>query len=299
MQTSASRPPDLADADVGEGTSDDASGSEPASALRERAPEAAGIVASLGAAAIAFGSVFVELYSVLVRTLYYCVKGRRERGAIAAQMYAIGNQSLFFLSVVMGFIGMIMVFQAGVQTKRVIPDLTMLGATYLELLVRDLAASLGSMMLATRVGAGIAAEIGSMVVTEQIDALRMCAADPIDYLIKPRFIASLVMTTVLIVWGATVAFVSGMITAYTMFDVSPQTFFNVQMVDAGDLTVGLTKCVAYGAAVPIVAGHSGLSTFGGSEGVGWATTRAVVNASLAVIVLDMLISAAGYLVFPG
>jgi len=227
------------------------------------------------------------------------VKGRRERGAVVAQMYAVGNQSLFFLSVVMGFIGMIMVFQAGVQTKRVIPDLTMLGATYLELLVRDLAASIGALMLATRVGAGIAAEIGSMVVTEQVDALRMCAADPIDYLIKPRFLASLVMTTVLIVWGATVAFLSGMVTAYAMFDVSPQTFFNVQLVDAGDLTVGLAKCVAYGAAVPIVAGHSGLSTFGGSEGVGWATTRAVVNASLAVIVLDMIISAAGYLVFPG
>jgi phospholipid/cholesterol/gamma-HCH transport system permease protein len=301
MQTSASHPPDLADADA-DADADvnaDVVESAPASELRERAPEDAGLVASIGAAAIAFGGVFAELYSVLVRTLYYCVKGRRERGAIVAQMYAVGNQSLFFLSVVMGFIGMIMVFQAGVQTKRVIPDLTMLGATYLELLVRDLAASIGAMMLATRVGAGIAAEIGSMVVTEQVDALRMCAADPIDYLIKPRFIASLVMTTVLIVWGAAVAFVSGMVTAYAMFDVSPETFFNVRLVDAGDLTVGLTKCVAYGAAVPIVAGHSGLSTFGGSEGVGWATTRAVVNASLAVIVLDMLISAAGYLVFPG
>ena len=84
----------------------------------------------------------------------------------------------------------------------------------------------------------------------------------------------------------------------TKRDIQPATFFNVQLVDAGDLTVGLAKCVAYGAAIPVVAGHSGLSTFGGSEGVGWATTRAVVNSSLAVIVLDMLISAAGFLVFP-
>jgi phospholipid/cholesterol/gamma-HCH transport system permease protein len=136
------------------------------------------------------------------------------------------------------------------------------------------------------------------VVTEQVDALRMCAADPIDYLIKPRFLASIVMTAALIVWSATVAFASGMVTAYAMFDIQPATFFNVQLVDAGDLTVGLAKCVAYGAAIPVVAGHSGLSTFGGSEGVGWATTRAVVNSSLAVIVLDMLISAAGFLVFP-
>jgi phospholipid/cholesterol/gamma-HCH transport system permease protein len=213
-------------------------------------------------------------------------------------MYEIGNKSVFFLTVVMGFLGMILVYQAGLQTKRVVPDLTLLGATYLELLVRDLAASIGALMLATRVGAGIAAEIGSMVVTEQVDALRMSAADPIDYLIKPRFIASILMTGVLIVWSATVAFCAGMATAYVMFDLSPQTFMNVSLVDAGDLTVGLVKCVAYGAAIPIVSAHSGLSTFGGSEGVGWATTRAVVNSSLTVIMLNMVISAAGFLVFP-
>jgi phospholipid/cholesterol/gamma-HCH transport system permease protein len=125
----------------------------------------------------------------------------------------------------------------------------------------------------------------------------MCAADPIDYLIKPRFIASVLMTTCLIVWSAAVAFVAGMVTAYTMFDVSLGTFVNVSLVNAGDLATGLAKCIAYGAAIPVVSGHSGLSTFGGSEGVGWATTRAVVNSSLAVIVLNMLISSAAFLIF--
>jgi phospholipid/cholesterol/gamma-HCH transport system permease protein len=198
----------------------------------------------------------------------------------------------------MGFIGMILVYQAGVQAKRVIPDLTLLGATYLELLIRDLAASIGALMLATRVGAGIAAEIGSMVVTEQTDALRMCAADPIDYLIKPRFFASIVMTTALIIWSAAVAFTSGMLTAYSFFEVAPRTFCNLSLIDKGDLIVGLSKCVAYGAAIPIVSGYCGLSTFGGSEGVGWATTRAVVNSSLAVIILNFFISGAGIFLFP-
>ncbi|CAN93856.1 MULTISPECIES: MlaE family ABC transporter permease [Sorangium] len=277
-------------------SSDRPSAGPPSSELRDLAPEASG-VAAIGAAALSLFQSARELYSVFVRTLYYCAKGRREPGAVLQQMYEIGNKSLFFLTVVMGFIGMIMVFQAGQQAKRVIPDLTMLGATYLELLVRDLAASIAALMLATRVGAGIAAEIGSMVVTEQVDALRMCAADPIDYLIKPRFIASLLMTTCLIVWSAAVSFTTGMVTAYSMFDVSPETFMNVSLVDAGDLATGLAKCVAYGAAIPVVSGHSGLSTFGGSEGVGWATTRAVVNSSLAVIVLNMLISAAAFLIF--
>ena len=136
----------------------------------------------LGAAGIDLFLGGRELYRVFAQTLYYAVRGRREKGAVVQQMHAIGNESLFFVSITMGFIGMILVYQSGLQIKRLIPDFSLLGATYLELLVRDLAASLGALMLATRVGAGIAAEIGSMVVTEQIDALRMCAADPIDFL---------------------------------------------------------------------------------------------------------------------
>jgi phospholipid/cholesterol/gamma-HCH transport system permease protein len=257
-----------------------------------------GPVGDLGAAGIDLFVSGKELYSVFVRTLYYVVYGKREKGAIVKQMYEIGNKSVLFLTITMGCIGMILVYQGGLQTKRVVPDFSQVGATYLELLVRDLAASIGALMLATRVGAGIAAEVGSMVVTEQVDALRMCAADPIDYLIVPRFLASLVMTTVLIVWAAFVAFLAGMVTAYVAFDVPFETFFNLHLVDFGDLATGLTKCVAYGSAIPIVSAASGLSTFGGSEGVGWATTRAVVNSSLAVIVLNFFISGTAYFVFP-
>jgi len=255
-------------------------------------------LAALGAAAIDLAAGARELYSVFVRTLYYVFRGRREPGALSRQMYEIGNRSLLFLSVTMGFLGMILVYQAGLQASRIVPDFTMLGATYLELLVRDFAASLGALMLATRVGAGIAAEIGSMVVTEQIDALYMCAADPIDFLIKPRFLASLAMTTSLIVWSGTVAFLAGAATAWFAFGVPFATFFNPQLVDAGDIAVGLAKCLAYGAAIPIVSGYCGLSTFGGSAGVGLATTRAVVNSSLAIIVLNFFISGAGFLLFP-
>lgn len=261
--------------------------------------EELGPVGLLGAAAIDLLIGGRELYSVFVRTLFYTFRGRREKGALVRQMYEMGNRSLFFLSTTMGFIGMILVYQAGLQSKRVVPDFTMLGATYLELLVRDFAASIGALMLATRVGAGIAAEIGSMVVTEQVDALRMCAADPIDFLIVPRFLASMIMTLCLIVWSGTVAFVAGGVTAHVAFEVPFQTFFNAQLVDVGDMSIGFAKCVAYGAAIPVVSGYCGLSTFGGSEGVGWATTRAVVNTSLAIIILNFFISGAGFLIFPG
>src|SRR3954468_13680725 len=209
--------------------------------LEKEQHEELGALGLLGAAGIDLAIGGRELYSVFVRTLYYTFRGRREKGALAQQMYEMGNKSVFFLSVTMGFIGMILVYQAGLQAKRIVPDYTMLGATYMELLVRDFAASIGGLMLATRVGAGIAAEIGSMVVTEQIDALRMCAADPIDFLIVPRFLASLVMTLCLIVWAGTVAFVAGMFTAYFAFDVHPTTFFNLTQTKFADLATGLTK----------------------------------------------------------
>jgi len=238
-----------------------------------------------------------DLYRVLVLTLYYSVRGEPNRRAYFREMYEIGNRSLGFLCIVMGFIGMILVYQGGLQTRRVVPDLSLLGATFLQLLVRDLAASICALMLATRVGAGIAAEIGSMVVTEQVDALRMCATDPIDYLIRPRFLASLSVFGALVVIAAGVAFLSGMWTAYAFFGINPRTFANVSMVNIGDLTIGLTKCVAYGAAIPVISGYCGLTAFGGSEGVGAATTRAVVSSSLAVIMLNFVISGSGYLVF--
>ena len=99
-------------------------------------------LAAVGGAALDLVDAGKQLYSVFVKTLYYTVRGVREPGAVSRQMYEIGNKSLIFLCVVMGFIGMILVYQAGLQTRRVVPDLSLLGATFLELLVRDLAAGL-------------------------------------------------------------------------------------------------------------------------------------------------------------
>jgi phospholipid/cholesterol/gamma-HCH transport system permease protein len=238
-----------------------------------------------------------SLAAIFRRTLHYCFRGAPAHAAIAKELYEIGNRSALFLCVTMGFMGMIFVYQAGLQIRRVIPDLSQLGATFLELLVRDLAASISALMLATRVGAGIAAEIGSMVVTEQVDALRMCAADPVDYLVRPRFVASVVMTTVLTLLAGAVAFGTGTWTAATFFGLNPRTFVDASLVDRGDVIIGFSKCLAYGAAIPVISAHAGLTTRGGSEGVGSAATRAVVNSSLAVIMLNFVISTAGYLVF--
>jgi phospholipid/cholesterol/gamma-HCH transport system permease protein len=195
-------------------------------------------------------------------------------------------------------IGMILVLQTGLQTKKVIPELSLLGANLIQMVMREFAPTVCGLMIATRVGAGIAAEIGSMVVTEQVDALRMCAADPIEYLVVPRFVGGIVMGLVLTMWALGVTLVAGTITANLQFDLNYGTFLNFSLIKMGDFVVMIAKAVSYGAAIPIVSSHRGLSTFGGSEGVGWATTSAVVHSSLAIIVLDFILGVAGYVVFP-
>jgi phospholipid/cholesterol/gamma-HCH transport system permease protein len=205
-------------------------------------------------------------------------------------MYHVGNRSLVFIMVTLGFIGMVLVFQTCLQINRVTGDLSQVGAEFAKILVHEFGPSLTAMMLATRVGAGIAAEVGSMVVTEQVDALRMCGVEPVEYLLAPRFVATLFMTGILTVFGIGSALCMGALTAYQSFHVSFEVFFNFSKVQYGDLLTGGIKCFCYGAAIPTVSGFCGFKTSGGSEGVGWATTRAVVASSFVVIVLDFLIS---------
>ncbi|MCS6914221.1 MAG: ABC transporter permease [Myxococcales bacterium] len=235
-----------------------------------------------------------RLLRVVALTLRGALRARREPGELQRQLYQVGNRSLLFVMVTLGFIGMVLVFQTCLQINRVTGDLSQVGAEFAKILVHEFGPSLTAMMLATRVGAGIAAEVGSMIVTEQVDALRMCGVEPVEYLIVPRFLASLVMTLVLSIVGTVVALGMGGLTAYSSFHVPPSVFFDLSRVRLGDVATGIIKCLAYGAAIPIISGFCGLEARGGSEGVGWATTRAVVSSSFAVIVLDFLISGVAF-----
>jgi phospholipid/cholesterol/gamma-HCH transport system permease protein len=253
-------------------------------------------VEDLGAPAVTGARAGLELWGVLVSTIAGLIRGGRPRGEIVRQMYSIGNRSLLFVAVTLGFIGMVMIYQACLQFNRVTGDLSQVGPQFLPLIVSDFAPTLTGMMLATRVGAGIAAEIGSMKVTEQVDALRMSGVLPVDYLVVPRFVASIVMTVVLSTLGAVIMFVAGGLTAEYQFGVNPNLFFQFDSVGPAHIFLGVVKAIAYGAAIPVVSGFCGLRAKGSSEGVGWATTAAVIGSSFAVIVLDFLISVAGFFV---
>jgi phospholipid/cholesterol/gamma-HCH transport system permease protein len=253
------------------------------------------VIEAIGRRVIGAAREAAALRRVFTRTIGGALRGRREPGEVAHQMFQVGNRSLLFVSVTLGFIGMVLVFQTCLQINHVTGDLSQVGAEFVKVLVHEFGPTLTGMMLATRVGAGIAAEIGSMVVTEQVDALRMCAVDPIDYLVVPRFIACLIMTAVLTIFGVIVALLLGTLTAKLSFGVNPKVFLDVHHVRLGDVALGLAKAFSYGAAIPIISGWCGLGARGGSEGVGWATTRAVIGSSFAVILLDFIWSSVGFL----
>lgn len=230
-------------------------------------------------------------------TLWHIARSRREKGALARQMYAIGNQSVLFITVTIGFLGMILVYQVATQVEKILPDFSMIGPAFLQIMIKEFAATISGLMIATRVGSGIAAEIGSMVVTEQVDALRMCNADPVNYLVVPRFLAAGLMMVCLTIYAVLVGECTGMLTGYLGFGIHPLTFLSMQLVGKADVISGLVKAFAYGCTIPLIAGQAGLEAKGGSEGVGWATTRSVVNASFAVVVLDFVISGAIFVIF--
>ncbi|HTM22013.1 MAG TPA: ABC transporter permease, partial [Kofleriaceae bacterium] len=251
---------------------------------------------SIGAKVLDAGCAMRGLWQVFTGTLAGVFRGGRPKGEVLKQMYLVGNRSLLFVGVTLGFIGMVMTYQTCLQINRVTGDLSQIGPEFIKILVHDLAPTLTAMMLATRVGAGIAAEVGSMKVTEQIDALRMSGVAPIDYLIVPRFMACLIMTVVLTTFGVVVAYVAGGMTAHYSFGLNPDAYYDLSRVKFTHLGLGLAKSISYGAAIPIISGFCGLRAKGSSEGVGWATTAAVIGSSFAVILIDFIISAFGFTV---
>ena len=202
-----------------------------------------------------------------------------------------GAGSLFFIALTLGFVGVIGVYQTAEQMQKVIPEFSLLGAATIQLLVREFAPIITGLMVATKVGTGLAAEVGSMVVTDQVDAMRLCGVDPVDELVVPRVWGTVVAMVCLATLGGVVALAAGIWVAWSGFDVPAETFLSLRFVKMPDLWVGLTKAGIFGFFIPVVSIACGLEAKGGSDAVGEATTKAVVWSSFSVILLDLVVGA--------
>src|SRR5215216_1593547 len=210
-----------------------------------------------------------------------------------AQMDAIGVGSLTII-ILTGF------FTGGVLTVQTFPTLKSYGAQsqtgYLVAvsLVRELGPVLCALMVTGRVGSAISAELGSMVVSQQIDAMRALGTDPIRKLVAPRLFALLASLPLLTVLADVLGIFGGWVTAITLYSVSSSVFIAAVRdgITTDDLIGGLVKPLVFSLIIGTIACRQGLSTEGGTVGVGRSTTRAVVNASIIVIIADYFLAKA-------
>lgn len=234
-----------------------------------------------GLAALGRVAVFaVQVVSHLLRPPFY----PRE---FAQQLLQIGWLSLPVVGLTALFTGGALALQiyaggARFNAESVVPSIVAIG------MVRELGPVLGGLMVAARVASSIAAELGTMKVTEQVDALETLAVDVHAYLVVPRVVAATLMFPVVTAMAITVGVISGWITATNLLDLSTPEFFKGvrQFYNFKDVWFGLVKSASFGCAIALTGALTGLRTQGGAEGVGRSTTRAVVLGCEAILVLD-------------
>ncbi len=219
---------------------------------------------------------------------------------LVQQMDEIGVKSLGIVLLTGFFTGMVLALQSSVQLRD-FGISALVGRLVAGSMIRELGPVLAGLMVAGRVGSGIAAQLGSMRVTEQIDALNTLGTDPIKKLVTPRVLAALVMLPVLTIINDFVGIVGGNIIATLMIGIPTGQYWRTvweQIVSGGftlrfipnDFIQGLVKPFVFGGIISISGCYFGLNTTGGTEGVGQATTRTVVLSSILILVVDYFLT---------
>lgn len=214
------------------------------------------------------------------------------RGAFLVQVADLFARTAPLNVAAMGFVGAVVIVDGGTQVQRLFGDPSGLGPAVLELMVREFGPAFSGVIAATRIGSGIAAELASMRVSEQIDALELTAVDPVAELVTPRVRAAFVALLGLGFVSTVAAALTGAVTARLAFGSRPSAFLDTSLVTGGDVGVALLKCAAFGLAIPAIASRAGMTATGGAPAVGRATTQGVVGSIVAVVLLDLVVGGA-------
>ncbi len=219
--------------------------------------------------------------------------------AIVQQIEAVGVASLGIVFVASVFIGMVMAVQFAFGLRK------FGGMEYTPRVIalsfaRELAPTLTAVIVGGRIGAGMAAEMGSMAVTEQIDAIRALGADPLKKLVFPRLVASVLVLPLLGVIALVLGVGGAMVISDTQFDIPASFFFRsaLDSVAMLDFMSGVIKTPVFGALIALIGCHLGMVTHGGTAGVGASTTRAVVAISIAIFIADFLLTKLVIIIWP-
>lgn len=210
---------------------------------------------------------------------------------IFEQMMRIGVNSLSIVFLAATFIGGVSVYQYKYLAGEIIP-LTYLGMGFAKAVFTDLGPVLMALVLTGRIGAKLAAELGTMKVTEQVDAMICLSLDPYPYLLTPRILAGFLMTPVLIIFTFFFATVSAQLLSWLAFDLNPYTFYNSMryMFKTRDIIIGIVKGFVFGGGIAVAGCYYGYLTRGGAIGVGESTKKAVVAASILILFSNVVIN---------
>jgi phospholipid/cholesterol/gamma-HCH transport system permease protein len=266
----------------------------PPSATEPAPGRMASVAGATGAAFIAIaeaaGGMGVLLGRIVVRL--FALPPQLDVPELKRNLHKMAVRSLPIVIVTALFTGAIMVIQAAPLVKRYGAEgLLGWGAGFGTL--REVAPLLTALMISGRVGANNTAELGTMVVTEQIDALRALAIDPIAFLIVPRFIGIVVTLFTMTLYADALALSGAAYSGYALIQVEPRSFYNgltSGLLHFGDVADGLIKSVVFGLVIALASCHFGLSTRGGAPGVGRSVNATVVASAAGVFVLDYLVS---------
>lgn len=255
---------------------------------------------SVGSASLSFladaGALWNLAREASGRFLIGPLRGERPRyRATVVQAVRAGYRSLPLVAMISFLVGMIMALQSAYQLRtlgalELVADLVAISIT------RELAPLLAAIIVAGRVGSSVAAELGTMKVSQEIDALTVMGIDPIHFLVVPRLVALVVTLPCLTVFADTVGILGGLVVAVGAIDLGlPGYLENTRdALVLQDVYTGLVKAVVFAAIIGLVGCHQGLSTRGGAEGVGRATTAAVVRSIVLVIGADLFVTALFY-----
>jgi phospholipid/cholesterol/gamma-HCH transport system permease protein len=244
------------------------------------------------------GRAFIGLFEatglwfrMLWRTITWAVRPPFEGREWFRQMVRVGVDSIPVVFLTAMFTGMVLALQTYIGFQRVHAE-NFVGSVVALAMLRELSPVLVGLMVTGRVGSSMAAEIGTMRVTEQIDALEALATDPIHYLFVPRVIAGIVMLPFLVVLGDALGIGGGYLVAVKMMGANPVVYESntYQYLQMNDIWSGLVKAAAFGLILTLTGCVRGFYTSGGAEGVGRATTAAVVNASLIILLSDFFLT---------
>lgn len=248
--------------------------------------------------AIRLGSFFISLMEhlgevgiLIYRTVYSCFKPPFNFRLIAEQIDDIGFKSIPIVILSAVAIGMVMVVQLAYGFKKFGAE-SLVGSLVSFAFITELGPVLTSLLVGGRVGSGITAEIGSMQVTEQIDAIRALGADPVKKLVVPRFIAAIISFPFLTIIADLAGILGAMIMANVELGITPQLFFSsiIGWIIMADLFRGILKTVFFGLTVAIVGCYIGMRAEGGTQGVGRSTTLTVVVSLVLIIVGDFFLT---------